>query len=162
MPAACTWAYTMHHAYIAYLTGCWCASRAFAYDWENNWAFAENMGQLNGPPTLPPSPPPSPPLAWPSSLNTTLPTDDAAYDKARASFNCMVTARPTVIVYPETTEQVQESILMGINRTGSGGVCVRACGHSYSGFSSCDGVLIDVTRLNKVIVGAGGFVTVGA
>ena len=89
----------------------------------------------------------------------TLPTDVAAYDKARASFNCMVTARPTVIVYPETTEQVQESILMG-NRTG--GVCVRACGHSYSGFSSCDGALIDVTRLNKVTVGAGGLVTVGA
>ena len=120
------------------------------------------------PPGVPAASPPPPtlsllsPPAWPSSLSTTLPTDVAAYDKARASFNCMVTARPTVIVYPETTEQVQESILMGINRTGSGGVCVRACGHSYSGFSSCDGVLIDVTRLNKVIVGAGGFVTVGA
>ena len=119
------------------------------------------------PPGVPPAslPPPalsplSPPT-WPSSLSTTLPTDVAAYDKARASFNCMVTARPTVIVYPETTEQVQESILMGI-RTGSGGMCVRACGHSYSGFSSCDGVLIDVTRLNKVTVGAGGLVTVGA
>ena len=120
------------------------------------------------PPGVPAASPPPPtlsllsPPAWPSSLSTTLPTDVAAYDKARASFNCMVTARPTVIVYPDTTEQVQESILMGINRTGSGGVCVRACGHSYSGFSSCDGVLIDVTRLNKVIVGAGGFVTVGA
>ena len=118
------------------------------------------------PPGVPPAslPPTLSPLsspAWPSSLNMTLPTDVAAYDEARASFNCMVTARPTVIVYPESTEQVQESILMGINRTGSGGVCVRACGHSYSGFSSCDGVIIDVTRLNKVTVSAG-VVTVGA
>jgi FAD/FMN-containing dehydrogenase len=75
---------------------------------------------------------------------------DPDYDQARMLSNPRFSAFPAVIVYCEVESDVQ-ACLSWARRRGLP-VVVRSGGHSTGGFSSQNGFLIDVSRLNDVVV----------
>ncbi len=85
---------------------------------------------------------------------------EAAYDGARKIFNPMFDRYPSVIVYCLTEPDV--ALALAFAKTIPDGFCLRSGGHSTAGYSTCDGVLIDVVGLDGAIVDpTGGTVTVG-
>lgn len=75
---------------------------------------------------------------------------DADYDKARMLSNPRFSAFPAVIVYCEVDSDVAACLSWARMRKLP--VVVRSGGHSTGGFSAQDGFLIDVSRLNDVVV----------
>ncbi|APG88026.1 FAD-dependent oxidoreductase (plasmid) [Sinorhizobium americanum CCGM7] len=75
---------------------------------------------------------------------------DPDYDRDRLLTNPRFSAFPQVIVYCEVENDVAECI--HVARALSLPVVVRSGGHSTGGFSSQDGFLIDVSRMNEVVV----------
>jgi len=77
--------------------------------------------------------------------------DSAQYDKLRRVWNAMIDRRPAAIVLPKDAPQVAE-IVRVVSRSGLP-LAVRCGGHSFPGFSTCDGgVILDLSRLNAVTV----------
>jgi len=60
---------------------------------------------------------------------------------------------PAAIAYCESVADVQRCIAFA--RDHDVGLTTRAGGHSYGGYSSCPGLVIDVTRMNDVTVALG-------
>jgi FAD/FMN-containing dehydrogenase len=87
---------------------------------------------------------------------------DAAYDTARRLYSPRYDqVRPGAIVFCETAQDVWRTVRW--SRRHSIRVVPRAGGHSYAGFSTCKGVVVDVTRMNAVAVNqASGTATIGA
>lgn len=75
---------------------------------------------------------------------------DPDYNKARMLSNPRFSAFPAVIVYCEVESDVSTCLLWARQRHLP--VVVRSGGHSTGGFSAQDGFLIDVSRLNDVVV----------
>ncbi|HVD43430.1 MAG TPA: FAD-binding protein, partial [Gaiellaceae bacterium] len=76
---------------------------------------------------------------------------DAAYDSARQLYSPRYDGvRPGAIVFCETTQDVWRTVRW--SRRHSIRVVARSGGHSYAGYSTCKGVVVDVTRMNGVTV----------
>jgi FAD/FMN-containing dehydrogenase len=87
---------------------------------------------------------------------------DAAYDEARRLYSPRYDQiRPGAIVFCETTQDVWRTARW--SRRHSIRVVARSGGHSYAGYSTCKGVVVDVTRMNGITVNhAAGTATIGA
>ncbi|RJL21814.1 FAD-binding oxidoreductase [Paracoccus siganidrum] len=75
---------------------------------------------------------------------------DPDYDADRMLSNPRFSAHPAVIVYCETEADVAECL--DVAQRARLAVVVRSGGHSTGGFSAQDGFLLDVSRLNDVVV----------
>lgn len=85
---------------------------------------------------------------------------DATYDAARRLFNpAFDTVRPAGVAYCATPSDVVECV--GFARRMNVPLAVRSGGHSYAGWSTGTGLVLDVSRLNE-ISHASGRATVGA
>jgi FAD/FMN-containing dehydrogenase len=86
---------------------------------------------------------------------------DAAYDQARVLFNTRFdTYKPQAVVYCESTADVQRTVRWA--RKHAVRIVPRSGGHSYGGYSSTSGVIVDVSRLSGVTLDPRGRAVVGA
>ena len=106
------------------------------------------------------------PRAW-SDLRTALDgdlllPDDAAFEKHRKLFNSRFDdIRPSALARCKTVEDVRACLAFA--RRNSVPIHPRSGGHSYAGWSTGPGLVIDVSQMNEVTVAAGSTVaTVGA
>lgn len=78
--------------------------------------------------------------------------DDAGYEDARAIWNDMVARRPRLIARCADVADVQNAV----RAASQNGIltAIRCGGHSLAGFSTCDGLVIDLSRLRQVSVDA--------
>jgi len=88
--------------------------------------------------------------------------DDPHYDQARLLYSTRFDAvRPLAVAYCENANDVAKSILWA--RRHGIRIAARSGGHSYGGYSTGPGLVIDVSRLDSVSVDAAGkTATVGA
>lgn len=75
---------------------------------------------------------------------------DPTYDSDRQLFNPMFDAYPGVVAFCLTEADVALALQLG--QVVPGGFCLRSGGHSTAGYSTGNGVLIDVSALNNVSV----------
>jgi hypothetical protein len=77
---------------------------------------------------------------------------DGAYEEARVIWNGMVARKPQLIARCAAVEDVRNAV----RAASQNGIltAVRCGGHSLAGFSSCDGMVIDLSRLRHVAVDA--------
>jgi len=75
---------------------------------------------------------------------------DPGYDAARQIFNPIFDRYPNAIIFCETETDVGLALAFG--QLVPDGFTMRSGGHSTAGYSTCDGVLIDVSALNDVHV----------
>jgi FAD/FMN-containing dehydrogenase len=88
------------------------------------------------------------------------PSDDD-YDRSRALYDpAFDTVRPQGIVYAANPADVAEAVRFAA-ATGVG-LAARCGGHSYAGYSTSEGLVVDVTRMNQVSVADNGIATIGA
>jgi hypothetical protein len=87
---------------------------------------------------------------------------DGAYDAARRLYSPRYdSVRPGAIVFCETAQDVWRTVRW--SRRHSIRVVARSGGHSYAGYSTCKGVVVDLTRMNGITVNqAAGTATIGA
>jgi FAD/FMN-containing dehydrogenase len=93
---------------------------------------------------------------------TVVTQDSGTYDTARRLYSPRYDSiRPGAVVFCESAQDVWRTVRW--SRRHSIRVVPRCGGHSYGGFSTCRGVVVDVTRMNGVTVNpAAGTATVGA
>ncbi len=85
---------------------------------------------------------------------------DGAYDAVSGGFYGGFPERPSLVAMCHTDQEVRDCLKWAV--TTSTAFTVRGRGHSTAGFSSCDGLVIDVSGLNEIIVSVfGGVVHVG-
>lgn len=77
---------------------------------------------------------------------------DGGYEEARGIWNGMVARRPQLIARCANVDDVQKAV----REASRNGIltAVRCGGHSLAGFSTCDGLVIDLSRLRHVSVDA--------
>ena len=86
---------------------------------------------------------------------------DAAYPNSALLYNEVFSPQPAAIAYCATPVDVQRCVAYA--RDHGVQLTARSGGHSYAGYSSCPGLVIDVSSLNAVAVQTGmRFATVGA
>ncbi|WP_035841430.1 FAD-binding oxidoreductase [Kitasatospora azatica] len=77
---------------------------------------------------------------------------EAGYDQARKLENAQFdTVFPQAVVYAETPQDVRTAMRFAQDQGLH--TAVRSGGHSYAGWSTTEGLVINLTRLNKVTVG---------
>lgn len=76
--------------------------------------------------------------------------DDARYEEARKVRNGMIDKRPEVIVRPVNAGDVIAAV--NFAREGRLDLAIRGGAHSVPGFGTCDGVVIDLSRMRGVRV----------
>ena len=81
---------------------------------------------------------------------TLLRPSDSEYDEARAIWNGMVDRRPALIARCEGASDVMATLAFA--RKHGVAFTVRAGGHNVAGRALCDGIVIDLTRMNGVRV----------
>ena len=93
---------------------------------------------------------------------TVVTSADAAYDSARRLYSPRFDdVRPGAIVFCNSAQDVWRTVRW--SRRHSIRVVARSGGHSYAGYSTCRGVIVDVSRMNGVSVDhAAGTATIGA
>ncbi|MFJ8140915.1 FAD-binding protein [Streptomyces sp. NPDC096013] len=80
--------------------------------------------------------------------------EQAAYEQARLLVNQRFDdIRPQAIAYPADVEDVVECV--NFARTGRVPLALRSGGHSYAGYSTGPGLVLDVSSLNATSVGGG-------
>lgn len=85
---------------------------------------------------------------------------DPGYDTDRQIFNPIFNRYPVAIVYCQT--EADAALALAFAKGTEAGFCLRSGGHSTAGYSTCDGIVIDVSALDAVVVDpAAGTVTVG-
>jgi FAD/FMN-containing dehydrogenase len=85
----------------------------------------------------------------------------SAYEQARLLFDTRFDAvRPRAVVFCESTADVQRTVRWA--RKHAVRVVPRAGGHSYAGYSTTSGVIVDVSRLNGVALDPSHRAVVGA
>ena len=77
-------------------------------------------------------------------------TDDEAYEEARHVYNAMIDRRPVVIVRAANVGDVMAAV--NLARENGLDLAIRGGGHSVPGFGTCDGVVIDLSRMRGVRV----------
>jgi FAD/FMN-containing dehydrogenase len=75
---------------------------------------------------------------------------EAAYEAARSVWNGMFSRRPAVIARCTDVSDVQHAVRAA--REIGLATAIRCGGHSLAGFSTCDGLVIDLSRMREVIV----------
>ncbi|HEY6969322.1 MAG TPA: FAD-binding protein [Candidatus Angelobacter sp.] len=77
---------------------------------------------------------------------------DSGYEEARAIWNGMAARMPALIALCADAADVRKAVLAGAET----GIltAVRCGGHSLAGFSTCDGMVIDLSRMRQVVVDA--------
>jgi FAD/FMN-containing dehydrogenase len=86
---------------------------------------------------------------------------DAAYADDALLYNEVLTSQPAAIAYCATAADVQRCVAYA--RAHGVQLAARSGGHSYAGYSSCPGLVVDVSSLNRVSVEPGmRLATVGA
>ena len=77
---------------------------------------------------------------------------DSAYEDARAIWNGMVSRSPRLIARCAGAADVQNAV----RAASQAGIltAIRCGGHSLAGFSTCDGLVIDLSRMREVTVDA--------
>ena len=73
------------------------------------------------------------------------------YERLRKVWNGMIDRRPAVIVRPDEASEVARIVEIAV----SNGLplAIRGGGHSFPGFSTCDGgIVLDLSRMNRVTV----------
>lgn len=78
---------------------------------------------------------------------------DKSYDDARQEFDPVYGAFPYFIAYVACYADVK--LILDFARAYNIQVALRSGGHSFGGYSVCDGVVIDVSGLNNVYVNTG-------
>jgi hypothetical protein len=78
--------------------------------------------------------------------------DDPQYAEARQIWNAMVVRTPSLIARCANVVDVQRAVRSAVAADVI--TAVRCGGHSLAGFSSCDGLVIDLSRLRQVSVDA--------
>jgi FAD/FMN-containing dehydrogenase len=73
-----------------------------------------------------------------------------SYEKDRQEFDDLYPTYPQLIVYVVSTEDIAKSLAFA--KEYSLQVAVRSGGHSLAGFSVCDGMVIDMSRMKSVYV----------
>jgi FAD/FMN-containing dehydrogenase len=84
---------------------------------------------------------------------------DDGYASAREVYSTRASTQPFAIVYAESARDVQRTVLWA--RRHKLRIAPRSGGHSYGGYSLSPGVVVDVSRLNRIAVGSGQ-ATIGA
>lgn len=72
------------------------------------------------------------------------------YDVDRQLSNPIFNRYPSAIIYCRTEADV--ALSLAFSRGQPDGFCLRSGGHSTAGYSTCDGILIDVSALDQVVV----------
>ena len=86
---------------------------------------------------------------------------DTSYPNSALLYNEVFSPQPAAIAYCATAADVQRCVAYA--RAHDVQLAARSGGHSYAGYSSCPGLVIDVSSLNTVAVQSGSqFATVGA
>lgn len=88
-------------------------------------------------------------LAIPPADGKVLRPGDAAFN-GLLPFNLRTTVRPQVIAQCKTPHGV--SLAVQWARQNQYALCGHGGGHSYEGFSSCSGIMIDVRQMNAVVI----------
>src|SRR5262245_24220930 len=87
--------------------------------------------------------------------------DDAAYAQARLVYNERFDGvRPLAIVQPLSVADVRAAVAWA--RRNKVRVAARSGGHSYEGYSTTTGLVVDLRRLNGIAMHPNGTVTIGA
>ena len=82
--------------------------------------------------------------------HVTLP-GSANYDARRKVWNGMIDRKPAIIARPDSAAQI--SGLVRLAAKSGLPLAVRCGGHSFPGFSTCDGGLVlDLTRMNRILI----------
>jgi FAD/FMN-containing dehydrogenase len=85
----------------------------------------------------------------------------AGYDQARVLYNTRFdTVTPRAVVFCESLADVQRTVRWA--RRHAVRIVPRSGGHSYGGYSTTSGVILDVSRLNRISLDARGRAAVGA
>jgi FAD/FMN-containing dehydrogenase len=85
----------------------------------------------------------------------------SGYDQARLLFNTRFDAvKPRAVVFCESLADVQKTVRWA--RRHKIRIVPRSGGHSYGGYSTTPGVIVDVSRLNRVSLDAGRRAVIGA
>ncbi len=99
----------------------------------------------------------APPPKWSAlagMLNGTLVLPgEAAYPASALLYNELFAPQPAAVAYCATAADVQRCVAFA--RTHGIDLAARSGGHSYGGYSSCPGLVIDVSSLNAVSVESG-------
>jgi FAD/FMN-containing dehydrogenase len=86
---------------------------------------------------------------------------EAAYADSALLYNEVLSPSPAAVAYCATAVDVQRCVAFA--RAHGVRVAARSGGHSYAGYSSCPGLVVDVSSLNRVVVATDGrHATVGA
>jgi hypothetical protein len=95
-----------------------------------------------------------------SLSGTLLLPSDGGFTAAGHLYNSVYTQQAAAIAQCQSAGDVQRCLAFA--RAAAVPVAARSGGHSYAAYSSCPGLVIDVTNLDTVSVGGGGLATVGA
>jgi FAD/FMN-containing dehydrogenase len=85
---------------------------------------------------------------------------DGGFTAAGHLYNSVYTQQAAAIAQCQSAGDVQRCLAFA--RDAGVQVAARSGGHSYAAYSSCPGLVIDVTNLDTVSLGGGGLATVGA
>src|SRR5689334_19851242 len=77
---------------------------------------------------------------------------DPGYDDDREEFDPVYEAFPQLIAYVACYADVK--LMLEFAKTNKLQVAIRSGGHSFGGYSVCDGIVIDVSGLNNIYVDA--------
>ena len=94
---------------------------------------------------------PPEPLVIPPADGKVLHPGDPDFDNL-LPFNLRTTSRPMVIAGCLTANGVKLAVVWA--RRNQIPLCVHAGGHSYEGFSSCPGLMVDVRKMNAITIDA--------
>ena len=83
-------------------------------------------------------------------VGTVVMKGDASYEADRHIFNPIFNRYPDFIVYCKTESDV--AVAVGLAILSQSDFCLRSGGHSTAGYSTCDGILIDVSGLDDVSI----------
>src|SRR5690242_9552505 len=86
---------------------------------------------------------------------------DAGYDRARVLFDTRFDGvTPRAVVFCESLQDVERTVQWA--RKHAVRIVPRSGGHSYGGYSTTSGVIVDVSRLDAISLDAHGRAAVGA